>query len=79
MTVDEVIEAARAQTGLSDYGDPANLEGLEVLLKSYADEAKYTERGSQMAHAYLVKWMAVRMKIEDWLAQHPDSATSTVL
>ncbi|MGE4303018.1 MAG: sulfotransferase [Novosphingobium sp.] len=72
MTVDEVIEAARAQTGLSDYGDPAILEGLEVLLKSYADEAKYTERGSQMAHADLVKWMAVRMKIEDWLAQHPD-------
>ncbi len=72
MTVDEVIEAARAQTGLSDYGDPAILEGLEALLRSYADEAKYTERGSQMAHADLVKWMAVRMKIEDWLAQHPD-------
>lgn len=72
MTVDEVIEAARVQTGLSDYGDPAILEGLEVLLRSYADEAKYTERGSQMAHADLVKWMAVRMKIEDWLAQHPD-------
>lgn len=72
MTVDEVIEAARAQTGLSDYGDPAILEGLEVLLKSYADEARYTERGAQMAYADLVKWMAVRMKIEDWLAQHPD-------
>ena len=71
MTVDDVIEAARQQTGLSDYGDPAILEGLEILLKAYAEEAKYTERGSAMAHADLVKWMGVRMKVEDWLARHP--------
>lgn len=72
MTVDDVIEAARAQTGLTDFGDPAILEGLDVLLKSYAEEAKFTERGSAIAHAELVTQMANRMKVEDWLKQHPD-------
>jgi len=72
MTVDEVIEAARAQTGLTDYGDPAILEGLEVLLASYAGEARFTERGAQLAHAELVTQMANRMKVEDWLARHPE-------
>src|SRR3546814_686346 len=72
MTVDEVIEAARAQTGLTGFGDPAILEGLEILLKSYSEEARYSERGSQMAHADLVKWMAIRMQIEDWLAKNPE-------
>ena len=39
MTVDEVIAAASAETGLTDIGDPAVLEGLERLLKAYAEEA----------------------------------------
>lgn len=72
MTADEVIEAARAQTGLSDFGDPAILEGLNVLLKAYAEEAGYSERGSQIAHAELVTQMANRMKVEAWLKDHPE-------
>lgn len=72
MTVEEIIEAARAQTGLHDYGDPAILEGLRRLLDSYAREARFTERGAQMAHADLVTAMGLRMKVEDWLARHPE-------
>lgn len=71
MTVEEIIAAARKETGLSDIGDPAVLEGLDRLLKSYAEEARFTERGSQMAHADLVTAMAIRMKIEGWLKDHP--------
>ena len=71
MTVDEVIGAARAQTGLNHFGDPAIIEGLGVLLRSYVDEANYTERGAQMAHAELVTQLANRMKVEDWLTRHP--------
>ena len=72
MTVDEVIAAARAQTGLRDFGDPTVLEGLAVLLKSYAEEANYTERGAQIAYGELVTQLANRMKVEDWLQRHPD-------
>lgn len=71
-TIDEIIAGARAQTGLTDYGDPAILDGLQRLLDSYANEARFTERGSQMAHADLVTYMAIRMRIEGWLADHPE-------
>ncbi len=72
MTVDEIISAAQAQSGLTDFGDPAILDGLERLLKCYAEEARFTERGAQMMHADLVNTMANRMHVEDWLARHPE-------
>ena len=72
MTVDEIIAAARAQTGLDDIGDPAILDGLERLLACYAGEARFTERGAQMAHGDLVTYMAIRMKVEGWLKDHPE-------
>jgi hypothetical protein len=72
MNVEEVIAAATAQTGFCDIGDPAILEGLERLLKAYAQEAKFTERGSQMAHADLVNNLSIRMKVEGWLKKHPE-------
>ena len=48
------------------------LEGLERLLKSYAEEARFNERGAQMAYGDLVTYMAIRMKIEGWLGEHPE-------
>lgn len=72
MTVEEVIAAASAQTGLSDIGDPSCLDGLQRLLDAYAGEARFTERGSAMAHADLVTYMAIRMRIEGWLKDHPE-------
>ncbi len=72
MTVDEVIAAASKETGLSDIGDPSALEGLRRLLESYTNEARFTEQGSEMAHGFLVAQMAHRMRIEDWLARHPE-------
>ena len=72
MTVDEIIAAAQAQTGLGDIGDPAILDGLERLLAGYAEEARFTERGAQMAHGDLVNYMAIRMKVEGWLKDHPE-------
>ncbi len=72
MTVEEVIAAASAQTGHSDFGDPAILDGLARLLDSYAHEARFTPRGAEMMHADLVTTMANRMRVEDWLKHHPE-------
>lgn len=71
MTADEVIAAATAQTGLSDIGDASALEGLERLLSAYAAEARFTQRGAEMAHDYVIKQMANRMRIVDWLKHNP--------
>ena len=72
MTTDEIIAAARATTGLHDFGDPAILEGLGILLRSFVEDAKFTARDSQLAHAEVVTQMGLRMKVEDWLARHPE-------
>lgn len=72
MTVDEVLAAARARSGLDDIGDPAILDGLERLLSAYATEARFTPHGAQMAHEELVTNLVVRMKVEDWLQRHPE-------
>ncbi|MEW9856425.1 sulfotransferase family protein [Novosphingobium sp. M1R2S20] len=72
MTVDDIISAAQARTGLTDIGDRSVLEGLEKLLHAYETEAKFTEQGRQMAYNDLVTCMSSRMQIEDWLARHPE-------
>ncbi|MDE8651109.1 sulfotransferase [Novosphingobium sp. H3SJ31-1] len=72
MTADDVIEAASRQTGLTDIGDPAIREGLELLCRAYGEEAHFTARGLEMANADLVTQMANRMKVEDWLSRHPE-------
>jgi hypothetical protein len=72
MTVDDIVCAARAQSGLADFGDPAILEGLGILLKAYADEAQFTEAGMQRAIGALISTLANRMRVEDWLNRHPE-------
>ena len=78
MNVNEVIAAAKQQCGLSDFGDPAILEGLEVLLKSFAEEAQFSERGAQIAHAGLVSTLANRMRVEDWLKRNPQALDAPI-
>lgn len=72
MNADDVLAAARAQTGLTDVGDPAVLEGLGILLKAYDEEAKFTEAGKQRQIAKAVNNMATRLKVVDWLKRHPE-------
>lgn len=72
MTVEEIIAAASARTGLTDIGDPRVLDGLERLIRAYAEEARLTERGKAMKREDLTNYMATRMKIEGWLKDHPE-------
>jgi hypothetical protein len=61
-------EAARAQTGLEDFGDPAYLEGLRVLLDAYAREARFTPLGRRIAEGDLVRTLAARLRAQRLLA-----------
>jgi hypothetical protein len=72
MTVDEVIAAATAATGLTEFGDTAILEGLAVLLDAYEREAKFTKEGAVRAHQALIDALAARMQVENWLSNHPE-------
>jgi hypothetical protein len=70
--VASLLAAAREQTGLSNLGDDAILEGLDVLVDSINREAKLTDAGRQRWTTTLVGTLANRLRVEDWLASHPE-------
>jgi len=71
MKVEEIIAKARAATGLEDMGDPAALEGLEVLIEASNEEAQLSESGAQRWEASIVAYLVNRLRIVDYLKQHP--------
>ena len=74
MTLDAatLLAAAREQTGLSDLGDERILEGLGVLVRSLDTEAKLTPTGRERVAASITATLANRLKVEDYLANHPE-------
>lgn len=70
-TAQDIVAAAQQRTGLTDFGDPAILDGLARLLKSYAEEANFTPRGYTGQIESVTATLANRMRVEDWLKQHP--------
>lgn len=72
MKVEEIIAKAEAATGLSDFGDPAAREGLDVLVQASNEEAQLTETGAQRWFASIVATLSNRLRIVDYLKQHPD-------
>jgi len=72
LDADQLIAAARSQTGLHDLGDDAIFEGLHVLVDALNREARLHEAGRQRMEAQIVGTLVNRLRVEDWLARHPD-------
>jgi hypothetical protein len=72
MNVADIIDKARVATGLCDLGDPAVLEGLEVLVRASSEEAHLSEAGAPRWEANLVDILSNRLRIIDYLKQHPE-------
>ncbi len=76
--VKHIIAAAQQQTGLSDIGDESILEGLNQLVNALNTEAPLSERGKQNQTSTLIKNLANRLRVIDYLKQHPDVAQRPV-
>lgn len=72
MTVEEIVAEAAARTGLTEIGDTSVLDGLARLIEGYETEARLTPQGMAMKRETLINAMAIRMRVEDWLARHPE-------
>ncbi len=72
MDVPQLLAAARAQTGLEDLGDDSILDPLQRLVEALNAEAGLSERGEQSVIGNLVATLANRLRVEDYLARHPD-------
>jgi hypothetical protein len=73
-TVEDLHASATRLTGLDDFGADEYLEGLRVLLKSYADEADLTPAGNKAQRTFLRGALVARLLSEMAWRQHPEHA-----
>lgn len=71
MQAEALLAEARERTGLEDFGDPSYREGLDVLLDDLA-RAPLSDLGRGVWHGRLVGALVQRLRVEDWLARHPE-------
>jgi len=69
---------AREATGLSDFGDPAFLEGLGVLLETYEKTAGFGEKGRRRNWRRIVQLLSTRLRVEAAFSRHPEIAEREV-
>lgn len=72
ISTSDIIRAAEDQTGIKASIDPQVAEGLSRLVDALNDEAPLTERGWGSVRNTLVANLANRLRVEDYLARHPD-------
>jgi len=77
-TVDELHASAVRRVGLDDFGDGDYVEGLNVLLTSYADESALTPLGSRVTRAFLRGALTARLLSEAAWRRHPEHASVRV-
>jgi hypothetical protein len=73
-TVADLHASATRLTGLDDFGDDDYLEGLQVLLRSYTDEAGLTPAGSKAHRVSLRSALAARLLSEQAWQEYPEYA-----
>src|SRR6056300_227458 len=72
MDTQSLLKAAREQAGYHDLGDKRIIDALEQLINALNAEGKLSERGYQSVQANLLAQITNRLKIEGYLASHPE-------
>jgi hypothetical protein len=67
-----LMDAAVADTGLSEFGDPAFTEPLALLCTSLRDEAGLSPYGQTALYVQYVQLLKNRLRIEHLLRRHPE-------
>jgi len=68
----ELIEVAKSETGLSEFGGDSFREGLEILVNSLNSEACLTATGEAYLRGQIVNLLSQRLQVEDWYRRHPE-------
>lgn len=78
LTAEAVLAAARAQTGLDDFGSPDFLPRLDIWLRSFAEDAGLNALGRAGGFADCVRQAATRLRFEDTWKRHPAIAATRI-
>lgn len=68
----QLIEAAKSETGLEDFGDDSFAEGLEILVNSLNGEARLNDLGERVLRERILLYLTQRLQVEDWYRRHPE-------
>lgn len=77
-TVDELMDRAKVQTGLEDFGPRSFLDGLAILLESLTADVPYGPEDRQRAIDLVMRRLVNRLEIEAWFAAHPEAANAPI-
>lgn len=69
---EELLDAARADTGLNDFGVDDFREGLEILVRALREEARLNSVGETVLRQRIVGHLKQRLQVEDWYRRHPE-------
>ena len=76
---ERLVEAARAATGLDDFGGPAWQTGLDRYVDSLNNDARLHELGEQVVAGEIVDYLSTRLGLLEWRRQHPEIADADVV
>lgn len=71
LNAENLLAAAREQTGLADFGDSSFREGLDALVNALNSEGKLSEAGEGRVAGSITATLAQRLRVEDYLAANP--------
>ncbi|MBW2422427.1 MAG: sulfotransferase, partial [Deltaproteobacteria bacterium] len=69
---DALLDAARENTSLSDFGDDEFRDGLRVLLTALKGEARLNAFGCAFARGDILRNLENRLRVTDDLKRHPE-------
>ncbi len=73
-----LLDEARAQARLDDFGASAFLDGLEMLRESLIADVPFEARDRAKATALIRRRLINRLRIEAWFKANPQSATAPI-
>ncbi|MEW9854310.1 sulfotransferase family protein [Novosphingobium sp. M1R2S20] len=74
----ELIEKARSETGLDNFGSDDYRKGLEVLVSGLEREANLNAVGEHAVYDRIVLHLKQRLMIEGWYDRHPEIAEGEI-
>jgi len=67
-----LLDSARDDTGLDDFGDPSFRAGLDTLTEALEREAQLNDVGRMAYTGQILGYLQERLRIEDWYGAHPE-------
>lgn len=70
--VPELLAAARAMAGLTDFGDAHFMQGLHILIDGFRNEARLSSMGEQLAYGGVLNMLVNKLRYVRDVNAHPE-------